>query len=167
MKLRIAGVACDSVVDGPGLRSVIFAQGCSHNCKGCHNPETHDFSGGREVEALEAIRMMKLNALTRGVTFSGGDPFFQAEAFSRLAEIIRGMGKDIVTYTGYTWEELIGRRRPDELRLLSLTDILVDGPFILSLRDPTLPFRGSANQRIIDVRESLRAKYPGNTERPL
>ncbi|KUK37119.1 MAG: anaerobic ribonucleoside-triphosphate reductase activating protein [Thermacetogenium sp.] len=157
MKLRIAGYERESVVDGPGIRFVIFAQGCPHRCKGCHNPETWDFSGGREVTEEELLSIIKATKLLSGVTFSGGEPFAQARAFASLAEKVKGLGLDIVTYTGYTFEEILemAQHDPDKKRLLELSDLLVDGPYIEKERDISLPFRGSRNQRLIAVKDSL------------
>lgn len=147
--LRIAGVVRESVVDGPGLRYVIFAQGCPHHCSGCHNPETWDPAGGYEVAAEELLADITRNPLLKGVTFSGGDPFLQAGAFAALGRTLRQKGYDIVTYTGYTYEELQAVADPGVQDLLTVTDILIDGPFVLAERDLTLPFRGSRNQRVI------------------
>ncbi|RPF49479.1 anaerobic ribonucleoside-triphosphate reductase activating protein [Thermodesulfitimonas autotrophica] len=155
--LRIAGVVRESVVDGPGLRYVIFAQGCPHHCKGCHNPETWDPAGGYEITAAELLADISRNPLLKGVTFSGGDPFLQAGAFAVLGRALREEGYNIVTYTGYTYEELQTMAEKGVRELLAVTDILIDGPFVLAERDLTLPFRGSKNQRIIDVRASRAA----------
>ncbi|MDI7245871.1 MAG: anaerobic ribonucleoside-triphosphate reductase activating protein [Bacillota bacterium] len=157
MKLRLAGITRESAVDGPGIRAVVFAQGCPHRCKGCHNPETHDPGGGRVLALDEILERLRLTPIMRGVTFSGGEPFMQAGGFAQLGRLLKAMGLDIVTYTGYTWEALTG---PDAQaawgRLLDVTDVLVDGPFIEDAKDAAIAFRGSRNQRIIDVRESLR-----------
>ena len=150
--LRIAGVVRESVVDGPGLRYVIFAQGCPHRCPGCHNPETWDPAGGYEITAAELLADVSRNPLIAGVTFSGGEPFAQAAAFAALGRVLREKGYNIVTYTGYTYEELQTIAEKGVRELLAVTDILIDGPFILAERDLTLPFRGSKNQRIIDLR---------------
>lgn len=150
--LRIAGVVRESVVDGPGLRYVIFAQGCPHRCPGCHNPETWDPAGGYEITAAELLTDISRNPLIAGVTFSGGEPFTQAAAFAALGQALREKGYNIVTYTGYTYEELQTIAEKGVQDLLAVTDILIDGPFILAERDLTLPFRGSKNQRIIDLR---------------
>ncbi|MCL6560762.1 MAG: radical SAM protein, partial [Firmicutes bacterium] len=129
VKLRIAGVVRESVVDGPGLRYVVFAQGCPHRCPGCHNPETWDPAGGYEILLEELFADIILNPLLAGVTFSGGEPFLQAASFAALGVILREKGFNVVTYTGYTFEELL--RMPDEgvQDLLAATDILIDGPF--------------------------------------
>ena len=106
MELRIAGTANDSIVDGPGIRFTIFTQGCPHHCEGCHNPQTHDFSGGKLADTDELLDRIRSNPLLDGVTFSGGEPFCQAEALAELGSRIRSLGLNIVTYTGYTFEEL-------------------------------------------------------------
>ena len=156
LTLRLAGIIRESVVDGPGIRAVVFAQGCPHGCKGCHNPETHDPAGGRAFSLDEVIERMRLTPIIRGVTFSGGEPFAQAEGFALLGWRLKLLGLNIVTYTGYTWEALT---RPDSPRawrdLLEVTDILVDGPYVERERDTSIAFRGSRNQRIIDVKGSL------------
>lgn len=157
LTLRIAGVVRESVVDGPGLRYVIFAQGCPHHCKGCHNPETWDPAGGYEITAAELLADIGRNPLIAGVTFSGGEPFAQAGAFAALGQALREKGYNIVTYTGYTYEELQTMAEKGVRDLLAVTDILIDGPFVLAERDLTLPFRGSKNQRIINVRASRAA----------
>lgn len=156
--IRIAGVVRESVVDGPGLRFVIFAQGCSHHCYGCHNPETWDLGGGQEATIKELLDGIRSDPLLKGVTLSGGDPFMQAGMMGKLAQQVKELGKDVITYTGYTWEQLIAMAEKDKgiKALLDKTDILVDGPFIQNLRDLGLAFRGSTNQRVIDVRPSLK-----------
>lgn len=154
--LRIAGTVNDSIVDGEGIRFTIFTQGCPHNCKGCHNPQTHDFNGGELVEISTLIEKIKLNPLLDGVTFSGGEPFCQAETLSRLGTDIKSLGLNIVTYTGYTFEELYKNfNRNGWGKLLEVTDFLIDGKFVLELRDWQIKFRGSSNQRYIDCKKSL------------
>ena len=156
-KLRIAGTVNDSIVDGTGVRFTLFVQGCPHGCKGCHNPQTHDFNGGKIADTSEILALVKKNPLLDGVTFSGGEPFCQAEALYRLAVEIKKLGLDIVTYTGYTFEELIKNADKKNFyrELLSVTDYLIDGPFVLEKRSLELKFRGSSNQRIIDCKKSL------------
>lgn len=153
--LNIAGLVNDSIVDGPGIRFTVFAQGCSHNCLGCHNPFTHPFGTGTDTDIYEIISQVKQNPLVRGVTFSGGDPFFQAEGFALLGKELKKLGYEIASYTGFTWEHLIAIGNKDQIELLKTLDILVDGPFVLNLRNLDLRFRGSSNQRIIDVQKSL------------
>lgn len=157
--VKVAGVTSESVVDGPGLRFVIFAQGCPHHCPGCQNPDTWDPGGGTEVAVAELLAQIKANPLLKGITLSGGEPFGQAGAFARLAGVVREWGLDVVTYTGYTWERLVelARTRPEIGQLIEASDYIVDGPYVEAQRDLALPFRGSRNQRIIDVRASLAA----------
>ena len=151
--IRIAGVVRESIVDGPGLRFTVFCQGCPHDCKGCPNMATHDFSGGYDCELSTILDAIDQNPLLDGVTFSGGEPMCQPEAFYNLAVQVKERGLNIVTYTGFTYEELItmGESNIGVKKLMDLTDILVDGRFVLEERDLTLPFRGSANQRLIDM----------------
>jgi len=157
MELRIAGTVNDSIVDGPGIRFTIFTQGCPHNCKGCHNPQTHDFSGGTVVDTDELLAKIKGNPLLDGVTFSGGEPFCQAEALAFVGRQIKELGLNIVTYTGFTFEKLYERRESDGWqKLLEVTDILIDGPFILEQKDWEIKFRGSTNQRYLDCQASLK-----------
>lgn len=149
--LRIAGIQQDSIVDGPGIRYVIFTQGCPHRCPGCHNPRTHDPEGGREADMDGILEQIRGNPLLGGVTFSGGEPFMQAEALVPVAEAVKAMGKHLMIYTGYLYEELRKMEQPGVQKLLELADVLVDGPFVLAMRDLTLVYRGSANQRVIDL----------------
>ncbi|MGJ0847956.1 anaerobic ribonucleoside-triphosphate reductase activating protein [Tissierella praeacuta] len=152
-KIRIAGIEEESIVDGPGIRLVVFTQGCNHNCIGCHNPETHSFYGGKLVDIDSIINMIIENPLLDGITLSGGEPFEQAIECSILAKRVRNMGLNVVTYTGYTFEEIL---RNDNFReLLLQTDILIDGKFDISKKSMMLQFRGSTNQRIIDVKKYL------------
>lgn len=152
--LMISGVEPESIVDGPGLRYVIFTQGCPHRCPGCHNPQTHDFAGGERADVPAILAEIAGDPLLQGVTFSGGEPFCQAEPLAQIARAVREMGKDVVAYSGYTLEQLeeMARTDPAVGRLLDLCDILIDGPYIQEQRDLTLRFRGSANQRVIDMR---------------
>ncbi|MDR3230586.1 MAG: anaerobic ribonucleoside-triphosphate reductase activating protein [Synergistaceae bacterium] len=155
MKVRISGIVEESTVDGPGIRFVVFAQGCRHRCPGCHNPRTHPFEGGVLMDADEIMDRLRESPLSDGITLSGGDPFEQADAFAELAEKAREHGCDVVTYTGWRYEEILSREEPGWRRLLEATDILVDGRFELTLKSDLLPFRGSSNQRLIDVKRSL------------
>ncbi|MGN1161476.1 MAG: anaerobic ribonucleoside-triphosphate reductase activating protein [Candidatus Fimenecus sp.] len=155
--LRLAGVIRESVVDGPGWRFVVFSQGCRHNCEGCHNPQTHDFNGGYMSDVDRIIGEIKKDPLLKGVTLSGGDPFEQAENFSVLAKEVHALGLDVVTYTGYTFEQLYKGMEKNEgwRHLLSETDILIDGKFVLAKKSLNCKFRGSTNQRVIDPKKSL------------
>lgn len=156
-QLRISGIEPESIVDGPGFRYVVFTQGCPHHCPGCHNPQTHPFDGGYFRSTEELAAEIAENPLLAGVTFSGGEPFCQAEALCDLGRRVKAMGKDLMVYSGYTLEQLLekGKREPAVLALLRLADTLVDGPYIEALRDLTLEFRGSSNQRILHLRDIL------------
>ncbi|WP_297670107.1 anaerobic ribonucleoside-triphosphate reductase activating protein [uncultured Desulfovibrio sp.] len=158
-QLRLSGIVEESIVDGPGLRFVLFTQGCPHHCKGCHNPQTHSFEGGFLLTAEAALARIRENPLLAGVTFSGGEPFEQPQALCAVAEGVRGMGKNVVTFTGYTYEALLRRADPWTARLLELTDLLIDGPYVEALQNLELRFRGSSNQRELDraARARLRA----------
>ncbi len=155
-KVRIAGVVRESIVDGPGIRFVVFAQGCPHHCLGCHNPATHDFGGGQLVAVDAIIREMKKNPLLDGLTLSGGEPFGQPQGFAALASQAQAAGYQVMTYSGYTYEELLDKKDPQCQRLLGHTDLLVDGRFEADQKSLRLRFRGSKNQRIIDVKASQR-----------
>ena len=161
--MRLSGITYDSLVDGPGLRVVIFVQGCDMGCPQCHNPDSHAKNGGKEHSVQEVIRMMKKPKLgrkaVRGVTFSGGEPFLQAGDLAQIAYEAKRIGWDVATYTGYIFEDLVKRDEPDIEMLLGLTDYLIDGPFIFEQRDLSLKFRGSYNQRIIDMNATR--KYTG------
>ncbi|NLN14063.1 MAG: anaerobic ribonucleoside-triphosphate reductase activating protein [Tissierellia bacterium] len=152
-KLRIAGIVEESIVDGPGIRLTVFTQGCSHNCPGCHNPQTHDYRGGMEMDIEEIVKMVKANPMLDGITLSGGEPFDQAIACANLARRIKELGLSVVVYSGYKYEYLL--QKEEYRQLLQVADILIDGRFDISKKDLTLPFRGSSNQRIIDLKKSL------------
>lgn len=164
--LKLAGTVNDSIVDGPGIRFTVFVQGCPHRCKGCHNPHTHDFEGGETVTLESLLEKIKGNPLLDGVTFSGGEPFCQAKSLYELALEIKKLGMNIVTYTGYKFEYLTENANAENFysELLSVTDYLVDGKFELDKRDILLKFRGSSNQRIIDVKKSLSEKKVVETD---
>ena len=155
MTLRLAGFAGDSIVDGPGIRFTTFCQGCPHHCPGCQNPETWPFEGGFEVTPEDVVEHVKRNPLTRGVTFSGGEPFAQAAAHAELARQLKAAGYEVASYTGYTFEQLLEEQDPAKLDLLQQLDILVDGPFRQEELSLELRFRGSANQRILNAPQSL------------
>lgn len=152
MMIRIAGTVNDSIVDGPGLRFTVFTQGCMHQCHGCHNPETHDLEGGRIVDVAEIINQIKKNPLLDGVTLSGGEPFLQPSACTEIAKEVQSMGLTVWVYTGFIYENL---KAPKALDFLKYVDVLVDGPFIQDQKSLELRFRGSKNQRLIDVKRSL------------
>ena len=153
--MRIADYAHDSLVDGPGLRFTLFAQGCPHACEGCHNPHTLDPQGGREEPVEDIIRAMLENPLTDGLTLSGGEPFIQPEACVAVARAARARGLNVWIYSGFTFETLLAQKNPAVRELLELSDVLVDGPFRLSARSLLLRWRGSHNQRVLDVPQSL------------
>lgn len=153
MLLRVAGIVNDSIVDGPGIRMTVFVQGCKHNCKGCHNPDTHPLDGGELIDTAEIAARAFDNPLLDGLTFSGGEPFLQCEALTELAGLVRQKGLNVITYTGFVWEELI--KDATALELIKLCSYVIDGPFILEQKSLMLKFRGSKNQRIIDVKASL------------
>lgn len=151
-KLRVNGIVEESIVDGPGLRFVIFTQGCPHGCPGCHNPETHSASGGYDVSTEALFARFRENPLLSGITFSGGEPFEQATALTPLARDVHASGKTVVAYTGYTLEQLLDMAKKDSALsdLLAEVDTLIDGPYVQSLRDLELLYRGSTNQRIVN-----------------
>lgn len=148
-KLRLSGRIQESIVDGPGLRYVVFTQGCPHHCKGCHNPQTHPFEGGEIVDIDRIFQEFCENPLLSGITFSGGEPFCQPEPLYHLAKRIHEKGKNVMVYTGYTLEQLQVLENRWVKELLSEADILVDGPFVEELLDLELQFRGSSNQRLL------------------
>lgn len=152
--LRIAGIMRESIVDGPGIRFAVFCQGCPHDCPDCHNPETHDFNGGTEVSIEKILKAIDEDPILKGVTFSGGEPTCQAEGFLTLAKAVKARGMDITMFSGYTYEQLLQRAKeePALSQLLDLTDLLIDGPFVKAQKDLTLQFRGSSNQRLIDMK---------------
>ncbi len=153
-KLRICGIEPESIVDGKGFRYVIFTQGCPHSCPGCHNPQTHDFGGGKLVEIEDLFREICENPLLKGVTFSGGEPFCQPEPLAALAGLIHAQKLDVTTYTGFVYETLLAQHDPGIDALLRATDVLIDGPFLEAEKDLTLLFRGSRNQRVIDLNQT-------------
>ena len=155
--VNLAGIVTDSIVDGPGLRTTLFAQGCPHHCPGCHNPETWDFNGGHETDTETVLGIVRYSPLSRGVTFSGGEPFAQAEGFAEIARVLKTFcGYEVASYTGYTFEALLNGTSAQR-ELLNWLDVLIDGPYLESERSLELSFRGSRNQRVIDVPRSLAA----------
>ena len=163
--LDLSGIVQDSIVDGPGIRTTFFCQGCPHHCPGCHNPETWDFGCGTQVPVEDLVDVVKANPLCRGVTFSGGEPFAQAAGFAKLARLLKKEGYEVASYSGYTFEELL-EGSDDQKELLASIDILIDGPFVLAERSLELVFRGSRNQRILDVPRSLAAEKAIPTTSP-
>lgn len=157
MKINLSGITGDSIVDGPGIRLTIFTQGCPHHCPGCHNPQTHDPNGGAWGDTEDIIAAMAENPLLDGITLSGGDPFLQPVECTELAKGAHKCGLNIWTYTGYTWEALFLENDPEKIALVKESDVLIDGPFIMAERSLELKFRGSRNQRLIDVKKSLKA----------
>jgi anaerobic ribonucleoside-triphosphate reductase activating protein len=153
--MRLSGITPESLVDGPGLRSVIFTQGCPHQCPHCQNPETWDINAGKEYSVKQVVRLLKQQKKTkRGLTFSGGEPFLQAAELAQVALAARQLGWDIVTYTGFTYEQLLCDTSNGVQALVCASDILIDGKYLHELRSIELPFRGSSNQRVIDVAET-------------
>lgn len=161
LPLRLFGLAEESFVDGPGIRFAVFVQGCPHHCEGCHNPASHDPSGGTVSSVGELWEKIDRAAYIDGVTFSGGEPFSHAAALAEIGRLAHEKGLDVMTYSGWTYEKLMEMAKSDESvrALLTVTDILVDGPFILSQRDLQLRFRGSRNQRALDI-----SGYPDSTD---
>ena len=157
-KIRLSGIAYESLVNGPGLRRVLFSQGCKHNCIGCFNQDTHDFNGGALKDMDEIIKDIIENPMIKGVTFSGGDPLEQADKFSYIAKALKEHDLNIWCYTGYTFEYILDHQNENLgwCDLLKYIDVLVDGKFKQDKKAEGLKFRGSSNQRIIDVKESLR-----------
>jgi anaerobic ribonucleoside-triphosphate reductase activating protein len=154
-QLRIAGIVKESVVDGSGLRYVIFTQGCPRRCVGCHNPDTQDFAGGYAAPIAKLLDSINATKLINGITFSGGEPFAQAAACAELSKLIKQNRSDlnIIAYSGYYYTELLAMAKKDQAIawFLQLIDVLIDGPYDATKKDPSLPFRGSSNQSIIEL----------------
>jgi anaerobic ribonucleoside-triphosphate reductase activating protein len=155
MQARIAGFKKESVIDGPGIRAVVFFQGCRHHCPGCHNPETWDEHAGTVMDTEEVWHNLAVTPLISGITLSGGEPFLQPDAALELIRQARSERMDIWVYSGFTFEQLRDHRDPKVRALLQASDVLVDGPFRQEEKRLDLPFRGSANQRLVAVGESL------------
>lgn len=166
MHIQISGIMNDSIVDGPGLRLAVFVQGCRHGCVGCHNPDTHDPLGGRAMDTDEIVAMMAANPLLDGITLSGGEPFEQAAACAELARAAKARGLSVWAYTGSVYEGLSESKDAQVQALLALCDVLVDGPFVLAQRSLALDYRGSANQRLIDLNKTRQAGAVALWERP-
>ena len=158
MVVRLAAdIQPDSILDGSGIRTVIWFQGCLHNCKGCQNPETHDMNGGMVVEIDEIKMKLKNLKYQSGITLSGGDPFFQPEAALEIARFAKSIGLNVWAYTGFTYEALLSDK--SRLDLLKYVDVLVDGKFMIDKKSLNCKFRGSTNQRLIDVKKSMEAGW--------
>ena len=157
MRFRLSGIVNDSIVDGPGLRLAVFMQGCPYGCPGCHNPQTHDVMGGREADTQEVRAMLKKNPLLDGLTLSGGEPLLQPQAAREMAEMAKAQGLNVWCYTGDTVEHMMLTKDPEIILALEQIDVLVDGPFILEQKSLDLRFRGSRNQRLINMPATLKA----------
>lgn len=152
--INIAGIVPESYTDGTGIRFTVFTQGCAHNCPGCQNPETHSFDAGIKASIDKIINLIKENPMLDGVTLSGGDPLYQIEASTELAKRVKELGLNVWCYTGFKYEDIV---KSDKLNIiLPYLDVLVDGEFIIACRNLALPFRGSSNQRIIDIPQTLK-----------
>ncbi len=157
MRFQLSGIVNDSIVDGPGLRLAVFMQGCPYGCPGCHNPQTHDVMGGREADTEEVRAMLKKNPLLDGLTLSGGEPLLQPQAAREMAEMAKAQGLNVWCYTGDTVEHMMLTKDPEIMLALEQIDVLVDGPFILEQKSLDLRFRGSRNQRLINMPATLKA----------
>lgn len=160
MEIRIAGTVDDSIVDGPGIRYTVFTQGCPHHCPGCHNPKTHAQDGGYTVDTEKIVAQLRANPLLDGLTLSGGEPFEQPAACTELARHAHVLGLNVWCYTGYTCEVLLTAKKPAWEALLQQVDVLVDGPFLLGERSLELQYRGSKNQRLLDMPRTLETGVP-------
>lgn len=158
MEIRLFGTADDSIVDGPGIRYAIFTQGCLHNCLGCHNPKSHDLQGGYLVDINEIITEIDNNPLLDGITLSGGEPMLQIEPLIEICKAAKQRNLNIVIYSGFTFEQII--TDPNKKALLELCDMLIDDKFEQDKRSLSLLYRGSLNQRLIDVQQSLKQNRP-------
>ena len=161
LSIRLYGTVSESIVDGPGIRFVIFVQGCPHHCPGCHHPQSHDPEGGTLTDTAALWEKILAHPHIDGITFSGGEPFTHAAALAEIGRAAREKGLNVMTYSGYTYERLLAMADSDPgiKSLLTVTNYLVDGPFVLAERDLTLKYRGSRNQRILDV-----TCYPNSAE---
>ena len=154
--LDLSSIVTDSIVDGPGIRATVFCQGCPHRCPGCHNPATWEFGCGTPMEEERILEIIKSNPLCKGVTFSGGEPFAQAEGYAKLGGLLKAAGYEVAAYSGYTFEQLLAGA-PAQRQLLETIDVLIDGPFLQAEKSLEIIFRGSRNQRILDIPKSLAA----------
>ena len=155
-KIRISGFIEESIVDGHGIRFVVFTQGCKKRCNGCHNPETQPLCGGYLMDMEELVAIWEKNPLLKGITISGGEPFLQSKKCAYLARKAKKSGLDVVVYSGYYFEELIKDENDEALSLLRVCDVLIDGPFEIEKKGLGLGFKGSSNQRVINLNETLK-----------
>ena len=155
--INIAGIEYNSIVDGPGVRTSIFVQGCSHNCEGCHNPETHEFYAGKNFSVDELFSLIEKSSISKKITLTGGDPIYQVSGALKLVNLFKNTDFDIMVYTGFTYEELLemSKNNEDLQAFLQKIDYLVDGKFDINKKDIGLKFRGSSNQRIIDIKKTI------------
>lgn len=160
-EIRIAGIVRESIVDGPGLRFTLFVQGCPHKCPECHNPQTHDFNGGQVISHEKVLNAIFDNPLLSGVTFSGGEPFMQAKSLYLIGKEIKNKGLNLITYTGFLFEDLLKMSENDPyiLKLIKLNDYIMDGKFELKNKTYDKTFVGSSNQRRIDVKKTIENNY--------
>ena len=156
-EIRIADIIGESIVDGPGYRMTVFTQGCPHHCEGCHNPHTHSFDGGKVVTVGEIVNKFKKNPLLSGITLSGGEPFCQSSACAEIAKAVHSLKKNVIVYSGYTFEQLfeMAKIKSDIYDLLTNSDILIDGRFDITQKSLELRFKGSKNQRTLDIKSSM------------
>lgn len=154
MNLNIAGVVPESIVDGKGIRYTVFVQGCPHHCPGCHNPQTHSFEAGEQKSIEDIFDEFKRDPILKGITFSGGEPFCQPKPLTELAKLVHTTGKDVTIFSGWTYEQLLDKHDADVNALLNEADVLIDGPFIEARKNLELVFRGSENQRVIDLKKT-------------
>lgn len=156
-ELRIADIIGESIVDGPGYRMTVFTQGCPHHCEGCHNPHTHSFDGGKLVKVGDVVDRFKKNPLLSGITLSGGEPFCQARACAEIAKAVHSLRKTVIVYSGYTFEQLYDMAKVNDgvKELLMNSDILIDGKFDITQKSLELRFKGSKNQRTLDIKASM------------
>lgn len=157
LRLQLAGFLDNSLVNGPGLRSVVFVSGCRHNCEGCHNKEMQDFDYGDSVSVIDVFKRIEKNSfIVKGVTFSGGEPFEKAKELAELSKYIKNLGLNLWSYSGYTYEYIMENinSRPGWKELMDELDVLIDGEFDKGKTKDGLKYRGSFNQRIIDVKKS-------------
>lgn len=158
LQIRVAGIVNDSICDGPGIRFALFVQGCPHHCVQCHNPQTWAFAGGEMMSVAEIWSQISKNPLLSGITLSGGEPLCQSEQLLPLARLIKSKNLELAIYTGFTFEDLLAKNDDATMELLALADTLIDGKFIVAEKNLLLQFKGSENQRILDLQKSMAEK---------